>query len=229
VGVFRDGAWAEYCVVPAAQVYRLDPGSDLAWGALAEPISCILHGWDRLQPVTPDQSVVILGAGLIGLLWAILLRQYGFKNVVISEVSGQRIERARRLGFKADKPADRSDNLTRDAFDIVIDCSGNPKAVEEAVDWLRPLGKLLLFGICPEDTIVRMNPFRIFQKELSILGSVINPFTFTRAIEFLKTLTFPLEDLGVAFFPLDAVKEAIDAARDGRSTKILFKVMPSPR
>jgi len=156
-----------------------------------------------------------------------LLRQYGHSKLVLIEVSDQRIEQAERLGFRIRKPVDRAEKGTGESFDIVIDCSGNPKAVEESVEWLRPAGKLLLFGICPQDSVIRMNPFRIFQKELTILGSVINPFTFSRAVEFLKILNLSVGDLGVTFYPLEAYEEAIEAAREGRFTKVIFKVMPS--
>jgi threonine dehydrogenase-like Zn-dependent dehydrogenase len=53
VGVSRNGAWAEYCISPAKQVYSLPEDVSPEWGALCEPLSCILHGWDRLQPISP--------------------------------------------------------------------------------------------------------------------------------------------------------------------------------
>ena len=70
-------------------------------GALCEPLSCILHGWDRLQMVNapqPDSKIVIMGAGIIGNLWICLLHHYGFRDVIVSEPSPIRRKLAAQLG-----------------------------------------------------------------------------------------------------------------------------------
>ena len=65
IGIRHNGGWAEYCVVPESQVYILPKNTDAAWGALAEPLSCIVHGWDRIQPLNKENSVLLLGEGII--------------------------------------------------------------------------------------------------------------------------------------------------------------------
>ena len=70
-------------------------------GALCEPLSCILHGWKRLQMVhapQPDSKIVIMGAGIIGNLWMCLLHHYGFRDVIVSEPSSIRRQLAEQLG-----------------------------------------------------------------------------------------------------------------------------------
>ena len=74
---------------------------DFFKGALCEPLSCILHGWDRLQMVNapqPDSKIVIMGAGIIGNLWMCLLHHYGFRDVIVSEPSPIRRKLAAQLG-----------------------------------------------------------------------------------------------------------------------------------
>ena len=73
-------------------------------------------------------------------------------------------------------------NKRNNGFDLVVDCSGNPKAIEQAIHYLNPMGKFLLFGICPQNSTININPFQVFQKELTILGSVINPYSFPKSI-----------------------------------------------
>ena len=93
VGVKRDGGFARYCVVPMEQVYPLPLNMPIELGALCEPLSCILHGWKRLQnagSLNADSKVLILGAGIIGNLWMCLLHHLGVRNVVVSEPSMDR-------------------------------------------------------------------------------------------------------------------------------------------
>lgn len=85
VGVFVNGGMAEYCLVKGSHVYKIPSSVPLVWGALTEPVSCIVHGWHRLLPLPDNPSILILGAGLIGLLWGLLLKQNGIKKTRFSE------------------------------------------------------------------------------------------------------------------------------------------------
>ncbi|HHE65235.1 MAG TPA: alcohol dehydrogenase [Bacteroidetes bacterium] len=221
VGVFRDGAWAQYCVVPKNQVYPLTEKIPLEWGALTEPLSCIIHGWDRLHPLPDNPKVLILGSGIIGLLWGIWLTNRGLTNFIFSEPSDIRQQIARNLNFQVFSP--REIPQINKSFDIIIDCSGNPNAIQQAFQWINPLGKFLLFGVCPMNSTVTIEPFVIFKKELTIMGSIINPFTFSRAIEFLKKINIPLSKLGVKFFTLKEHALALQMAEYGKITKGMFQ------
>ncbi len=226
LGVFRDGAWAEYCAAPAKQVYPLPEAISLEWAALSEPLSCLLHGWDQLQPLRYDQSVLIPGSGLMGLLWGLTLRQFGFTRLLLSEPRENRRAIARKLKLDVLQPGIIYSNFaeTNAGYDIIIDCSGSAAAIEQAIDWLNPRGKFLFFGICPQNKKINIEPFKIFQKELTLIGSVINPFTFNRAIDLTKKLQRPLEDLGVRFFKLHEYEKAISAAGSGAANKVIFEL-----
>jgi 2-desacetyl-2-hydroxyethyl bacteriochlorophyllide A dehydrogenase len=226
LGVFQNGAWAQYCIAPAQQVYKIPDQVTAQWGALAEPISCIMHAWDRIQPFSHSDAILILGSGLIGLLWGLILRHYGCHNMLMSEPNEKRKDTAKILDFDVHKPIDVQDKIVKKnaGFDLVIDCSGSCQAVEEAVKWLNPLGKLLFFGICPQGSNISVEPFHIFQKELTLLGSVINPFTFPTAIQIINHIQIPLEKLDVRFFALQDYEAALKAARSGEYTKVIFDI-----
>jgi D-arabinitol dehydrogenase (NADP+) len=216
-GISYNGGWAELCVVPAIQVHPVPVHLDPRLAALAEPLSCVIHGWDRIAPAGPDRSVLIMGAGLIGLLWALLLKMNGLIDLHITEPQHNRRDAAHRLGFSCMSPG-----ALVAKFDIVIDCSGSPAAIEKAQDHLKPGGRLLLFGVAPDNARISISPYRIFQNEWTVMGSVINPFTFSRALTLLPALGLSLSDLGVVTFPLPEYEQALKTARSGAATKILF-------
>ena len=226
LGVFKNGGWAQYCIAPVAQVHKMPADLPLDWGALTEPISCIIHGWDRLQPIPQTNSILIIGAGLIGLLWGLILRHYGYTNIMISETKEKRRHTARELNFNVMDPEHIIKSVIKknNGFNTIIDCSGSCSAVEQAVQWLNPLGKFLFFGICPQGSKINIEPFNIFQKELTFLGSVINPFTFPRAIQLISHIQIPLEKLGVRFFALQDYEVALKTASSGEYTKIIFDI-----
>jgi len=224
VGVFRDGAWAEYCAAPVNQVYPLPDSIPPDWGALCEPLSCILHGWDRLQPISPDSRILILGGGIIGILWGLMLRQYRLDNLLFSEPLENRQKILANLEFSAVTPTEAAEMFRegKQDFNVIIDCSGVPTAVEEALNWIAPLGKFLFFGVCPQNSEIKINPFQVFKKELTLIGSVINPFTFSRAIRLIEEIQLPLDSLGLKKYPLVEYQKAIEDIKSGWVTKGMF-------
>jgi len=100
-GIFRDGGLAEMCCVPVEQVFLLPESVSLKSGALCEPLSCILHGWERLMaksPVQPDSRILITGAGIIGNLWVTMFHFHGFRDVTVSEPAVGRRKITEKLG-----------------------------------------------------------------------------------------------------------------------------------
>ena len=90
IGIGRNGSFARFCVVPMEQVYLIPDSVTLEQGALCEPLSCILRGWDRLQKNNApreNSKILLLGTGIIGNLWMCLLHYNGFRNVTVCELS----------------------------------------------------------------------------------------------------------------------------------------------
>ncbi len=71
---------------------------------------------------------------------------------------------------------------------------------------------------------ININPFQVFKKEWTLLGSIINPFTFQAALDFLQSIEIPLENLGVRLYPLEAYSRVIEEVRRGEITKAMFRM-----
>ncbi|KAG8327615.1 hypothetical protein J6590_015646 [Homalodisca vitripennis] len=87
LGIFNNGGWAQFCKVPAKQVYRLPEAITFQQAVLSEPLSCVCHAWDLVSPLPIGSSVLVCGAGIIGNLWTCVLHHTGHRNVTISEPS----------------------------------------------------------------------------------------------------------------------------------------------
>lgn len=112
-------------------------------------------------------------------------------------------------------------------FDVVIDCSGFPPAVEHAVSLLQRGGKLCCFGVAPPHGRITISPFDIYMKELTIHGVNINPFSFPKSIGLLEAMGdryLNYGNLGIKTFSLSQYKEAIQCLHKGEIAKAIFKL-----
>lgn len=196
IGVTRDGGMAEKVVVPAKAVYRIPKDIPFDVAALAEPISCILHGIDLASPYNVH-SIAIFGAGPIGLIFLILLKRFTSAKIAVFEVARHRIDMAKVIGADiVENPLNidiaKIANEVSDGrgFDMVIDASGNIDAISRILklDFIAPTGKILLFGVAPPNKKVEIEPHQIYRKEVKIIGSYVNPYTMYRAIDVLKSI-----------------------------------------
>ena len=224
IGVFQNGAMAQLCKAPASHVYKLPEKISLSAAALTEPVSCIAHGWQRLLPIMDNPSICILGSGLIGTLWGLYLREQGLNDILYSEPKQNRRQAIEQFGFRAvaAEKFGKEKNPAKTVFDVIIECSGNPTAIESAIPKLNDQGKFLLFGVCPQDSEITVSPFQIFRQELTILGSFINPGSFTRALDFLMKTSESINKLDIKLFSLNEYKEAFRAAGSGDYLKVMF-------
>jgi threonine dehydrogenase-like Zn-dependent dehydrogenase len=223
-GVHLDGGMAEFQVVPERIAYRLPPGTDPRIGALVEPLSCCVHGMDRLAPVS-GTSVAIFGAGPAGLMLVALCKSSGLTPIVVFEPDAGR--RAAAILFGATGSVDPSaDGWVDEAlalvggygFDHVIEAVGAPRVLESAIPVAARQGKVLIFGVANPGDTAAIRPQELFAKELTILGTVINPYTHHRAVELLPTLG--LEKLTIESFGLDAYESAFQAQKARTAQKI---------
>lgn len=98
IGIYRNGGWAEYALVPEKQVHKLPNGIGLEEAALNEPLSCLSHGFDKFSPLRIGQKVLVMGAGIIGNLATSLLHLQGHRNVTVSEPNASRLALTKNLG-----------------------------------------------------------------------------------------------------------------------------------
>jgi len=232
-GFHLEGGLAEAMVVPERVAYLLPGGIDPEIGCLTEPVSCCIHGMDQLEPVS-GMGLLIFGAGSAGCILIKLAKLVGLTPIVVVEPQSERREMAYLFG--ADDVVDPSDGewknkaqgLTKNAdFDFVIDAVGSSQVLEDALSITARGARVLVFGVAPPNDVSRVNPYQIFRKELSIIGSAINPFTFHRAVELLSSLG--LEHLAIRKFALDEYNAAFGGLGRGGKVVITPQVMSTTR
>ena len=238
-GIWKNGGWSHFCRVAAVLVHKIPSSMSLSRAVFTEPFSCIARGWNNLGEMKPDAKVLVCGAGIIGLLWASLLHFKGYREFVVSEISVERQKLAANmdLGLKVVHP-EHVMNLYREAkrvndaewgFDVIVDCTGAPAAIEQSFQWLRYGGKFLLFGCCPQESEIKLNPFDIVLKELTIIGSLINPYTFPKALALVDRMSSYLDygKLGVKLYQLQDYADALSDLKSGQISKAVFKIEES--
>jgi 2-desacetyl-2-hydroxyethyl bacteriochlorophyllide A dehydrogenase len=221
-GVHLNGGFSEAMVAPARTVYRLPPGIDARIGCLAEPLACCVHGMDRLS-MCSGATVLVVGAGLIGLMLTRLARLAGAGSITVSEPQESR--RASALEFGADFAVDPRQNGNqqlaapdRQGFDVVIDAVGSTSTFEQSVGATARGGTVLVFGVAAMSAKAQVRPFDIYARELTVIGSFINPYTHERAVDLLPQMG--LERLHFDAYPLEKFREAFDAQRAGAVAKV---------
>ena len=200
-------------------------------------MSCVLRGWDQLSPLPTDADILIMGTGIIGLLFACVAHFKGYRRVILTEVAEQRraIASAMKLGFNIVHPESLEilykrgirNNDVNWGFDAIIDCTGSPEAVQQAFNWLRHGATFCLFGCCPKVSEIKINPFDVTFKELKIVGSLINPFTFPRAIQLVQDMAsdyLNYKKLGVEMFTLENYAQALATLKSGKISKAVFEI-----
>ncbi|MCI8711798.1 MAG: zinc-dependent alcohol dehydrogenase family protein [Ruminococcus sp.] len=191
-GTTTDGGFAEYCSVNERQVYHLGEHTSFEEGAMAEPVACCLHGIEMCD-IHPGQHVLVIGGGMIGLLMVQLARLEGAAKVALMEpVEGKR-ELGKKLG--ADLVIDpRSEDAGKvlqengmHQIDAVIECVGRPETIGQAIGLAGKKAVVMMFGLTKPDETVPVRPFEIFQKEIELKSSYINPYTQGRALELIDS------------------------------------------
>ncbi len=224
LGVDRDGGMAEFSLVPASQLYPVPGHFSRVQGVLLEPVSCILHGIDRAG-IKRGNSVVIIGAGTIGLLMTALVRNSAADRIIVAEPDARKRKLAGHLGATAVIDPQNSeinaavkDHLPNGA-DIVFECVGKPVTMRESLRCARRGGKIIFFGVCPRDITIEIEPYEIFANELTIMGSYINPFTYAVAIDTLERGVIDLRFFPVEEFRLSDFGSALESLRTGKTVK----------
>jgi 2-desacetyl-2-hydroxyethyl bacteriochlorophyllide A dehydrogenase len=224
LGVDIDGGMAECSIVPAAQLYKVPKGLSFEQAAFIEPLSCAVHGIDRARIHTGD-TVVILGGGTVGLLLLQLARISGASRVFVVEPLKWKRDIATQVG--ADKVIDPGEvnvfevikELTDVGADVVIECVGRPETVAMSFELARRGGTVELFGVCPIGIKVPFEPNSVYFKELTIVGSYVNPHTFDRSVALLASNRVSIDHFLIQRFPLDGVHEALKSLATGATIK----------
>ena len=225
------GAFAEYVRVRARDLLAIPEGLDLRTAALAEPLAVALHGI-TLSGAAPGDRVLVTGAGPIGLLTIAGLRALCIDDISVTEPSALRRERAGRLGAKtvldpSELEVPVMPFTTADSpFDVALECSGNPRAMESALGQLRRMGTLVLVGTGMQRPKFDHN--RILLNELVVTGAYCyDDQGMERSLELLASGRIPADLLiEPEDVPLDGMLEAAERCAAG---ELAGKVLVVPR
>ena len=221
IGTTRPGGFAERVAVPQRTLYPLPDSMTFAAAALIEPVACVVHAFHRLQP-QPGDTYLIYGAGPMGLQNAQVARFHGASHVAIVDINPSRLERARSVfGFDLlGASLDEVRHVAPRGFDNVIEATGVTKVAEMAINAVKRRGKLLLFGVCPPGEKASYDVFRIYNEEITVLGTMAVLYSYGPAIDVIAAGAVDASKMVTHTFDIDAFPEALALARQGTGLKI---------
>ncbi|GIN91717.1 alcohol dehydrogenase [Siminovitchia terrae] len=223
IGIFEDGGWSPYSVVPSQNVYKISEQIPPELAVFAEPLSCVINGSEKIQTNVGDH-VVILGAGPMGQLFTQVQKAAGAGKIIVVDLSDYRLGYAKKSGATNIVNPNNEDvekiveNLTSIGADVVIDCVG--VLFDQAINLVRKGGKVLLVGM-NNHVNTPINQCKITQKEITVKGTVIQNYQFSKVIKILEAGILNLECLITHRMTLNNIHQAIDTMKRGEAIKIL--------
>ncbi len=229
LGFSLNGSHAEYLVTLARNVRVLPTGLSPKAAALAEPVGVALYGARRARVGLGDR-VVVLGAGPIGLFTMQVCRAAGAAEVWQADLRPERLDLARRLGATGTLDLSAA-SLARALAgvkiepDVVMECSGNPKAFAQAIKAVRPGGRVGVLGYYG-DELAEVRPSDIMMRDLEILGSVCPTGAWDAAVALITDGRVNTEAVITHTFPLERFAEAYETARGNRgdALKVMLEI-----
>jgi L-iditol 2-dehydrogenase len=235
-GITLDGGFAQYMRITApaieqGNVILVDQTADAATMALAEPFSCVMHGQERIS-VGANDTILIEGAGPIGIMHLLLARLRGARRIIVSDLSKHRLERASALG--ADRVIDLTQqNLTEIVMnetgkagpDVVIVAAASPAAFEAAVSLAAVGGRINFFaGLPKERPTIDLDANLVHYKELIVTGSTgCSTSDCRKAAKLVASGQIDLRPLIGERFPLLEAKAAIEVAKGQHGLKVILE------
>jgi threonine 3-dehydrogenase len=226
IGVNRDGAFAEYVVIPESNAWVQPAGFDPDLAAIFDPFGNAVH--TALQFPVVGEDVLITGAGPIGLMAAAVVRHVGARYVVITDVSEPRLELARRMGVDlavnvtTSSIADAQDALgMTEGFDVGLEMSGHPSALPDMIDNFTHGAKVAMLGL-PAAPIT-VDWAKVVSHMITIRG-VYGREMFETWYAMSAMLRSGLDISAVITdrFPAPRWREAFETARGGKCGKVVL-------
>jgi 2-desacetyl-2-hydroxyethyl bacteriochlorophyllide A dehydrogenase len=222
IGVSTAGGAAEYALSPMANCVKLPDGVRTEDAALIEPLSCAVRGYDVLKSQL-GAHVLIYGSGTMGLMMLELAKRVGASTVDVLDVNPDRLAAAISLG--CDAAAASADEIERPrGWDLVIDATGNAKAIQDGLSRVGKGGTFLQFGVSDYATRATIEPYKIYNEEITITGSMAVLHSFERAAELFAAGVLDADFFISDRMPLDKYAEAIEMFASGQGRKI--QVLP---
>jgi threonine 3-dehydrogenase len=229
IGVDRNGAFAEYIVMPATNVLPLD-GIPTDVGAIMDPMGNAFHA--VLSAEIPGSIVFIVGCGPIGCFAVGVARAAGAAKVIASDINPKRLALAARMGAHVTIDAGHEDVVRRvldesggEGADVVCEMSGVPSALHQAFAAVRMGGRVQLLGIPTAEVPIDFANEIIF-KGLTLYGVIGRKMyeTWHQMRRYLSAGLFDPRPVITHRFPLARVDDALAAIRSGDAGKIILEI-----
>ncbi len=225
-----DGALQELVRVSAASAHRLPSGMPMRLGALVEPTSIAVHAVRRSR-LSQQESVMIVGAGPIGLLTLAVARAQGAGAIHCIDLNQQRLELADRLGATGtlDVGGLNADDILQrtepGGFDVAFEVVGTSGTLETAMRMVKPGGRVIAVGVHIEERI-QFNMMLAQSRESDIIPVYLGRNAFPEAVELLSSGQIDGDRLISHRFPLGQAGEAMETALDANSgaVKVMVEV-----
>lgn len=231
IGYKLHGGFAQYLLAPASKVVPMDESVGPSGGVLCETLACVIHGYDRLH-LRAGASAMVLGAGTVGLLWTALLARSPVRRLIQTEIVDFR--RCKALSIGADLVLDpRNRDFQRvvrgqlpDGADCIIDATGDPAAIQQALPLLARGGTMLVFGVCPVGSSVTVDPFQLYNTEARIIASKMPPATLARSARLIEAGVVPTDQIVTATLPLSQLAQAVRSFNTWRDRQVKVAIDP---
>jgi 2-desacetyl-2-hydroxyethyl bacteriochlorophyllide A dehydrogenase len=218
IGVTRAGGAAQYAVAPVGNCVKLPEHVRVEDAALIEPLSCAVRGYDVLRNQLATH-VLIYGSGTMGLMMLELAKRTGATTVDVVDINPERLATASRLGCSA--TAASAEELDRPrGWDVVIDATGNQRAIQDGLSRVAKGGTFLQFGVADYAARASIEPYRIYHEEITITGSMAVLHSFERAAELFAEGVLDPQVFISHRMPLEQYAQALDQFAAGVGRKI---------
>lgn len=215
LGIYkRDGAFAEYIALPDANIYPVpDNVSDLE-AVFTEPVAAALEILEQVK-ITPDSRTAIVGDGRMGQIIAQVIRLTGCYIKVYGK-NKKKLELLEKLNINTDILCGNIKNK----YDFVVECSGNPKGFENALNLVKPRGKIILKSTFV--TPLRFDTSKVVVDEITILGSRCG--RFQPALRLLENRLIKVDYLVSKVFPIEDYVKVFKYVKKKDTLKVLLKI-----
>ena len=227
------GGFAEYIrVLPAGvenSTFKIPDNLSYDEALFTETVACCLRAIERCS-IRQGDTVMIVGAGSVGLLHLQLALLSGASRVVVSDLVDFRLNFALKLGADAvvnpEKDSVEKIRTVVDGADLVIVAVGNIRALEQSLNFVSRGGKIMFFAECPHNSVLRLDPNLVYHSEVTLLGSYSStPIEQRVALELIEKEKIRVKELITHRFKLNKLSEAVKLAMEaGNSLKIIIEI-----
>ena len=227
IGVHRDGAFAEYIVMPESNIWLIKNNFDPAIASFLDPFGNAVHTSTCYEIIGED--VLITGAGPIGLMSVIICKFIGARNIVITDINDYRLDLAKKLGAtdainitNSSVKSCYNDLSIKYGFDVGLEMSGKPSALNDMLENIYHGGRIALLGLLPQNT--QINWDNIIFKGLHVKGIYGRKMYDTwYKMDQLIHSGLDISTVLTHKFSIDRYKEAFEVVNSGECGKVVLE------